>query len=454
MAQRGNKAYLEAWISPRKKFFSALEHARKFASQGLRAHKWHREVQSSLQEERSARTAGAVTNRSAARQGGAGMLEKGILRGWILSGSMLFCLVLPWRVSAAIGDCTTSSINHGNTNGQKQYRVNSASFDLIPTVTRDGGANAVGMGADRWNEQANAGHFVLGPSTSLTDIPLYKDLCEQEGKNFSLVVVLDISNPNNAYAQAEGRCLNGGKFTQFRIVIFTKNSSGTQWPWAAGDIGTGQLDLASVMTHEFGHTMRLGHPGSGEASVMGPIGTGTTLHRDLYQWDLKCARQISGHRALTAYRRSQSSGTLGSEAQFTTTWPVAKVSAGRTKYTGSLRWAAALTLDAGIIWTMDLDQSNSNYIGADVRVGIGPTESTWRENESIDRVLYGSYEEYQGVNPVPWQWASKHILKTSRSNNGFYNYTPGTLSHCTEMTGWMTCSNYQPVYTGKAPAVA
>ena len=355
----------------------------------------------------------------------------------------------PTRARAAAGDCVTSNVNHGNTNKLKTYRINSSTFALLG-INPNAGTGAVVKSADTWNEESNGGHFVLGRSTTLTrnDIPATKADCDAAGIDFSLVLV---ENTSGAKAETVGKCSDAsGKATQFVIVVHKTDAAANPWNFSIGAIGPTQWDLVQTLTHELGHTTRLGHPANGENASMTPTSMGTNRSRDLYQWDLKCSSEISGHRSLKGYRRVHGGGALGAEALVTGDWAIAKISAGVTHLTGSWDWAHSTKRSDCMTWTRGLGTANTNCAGGiDNRVGIGPTEATWREDHSIDKVFYASFDEF----PTAFAADAKHRARYSRSSNGFLSAISGSLSTCTAMTGFLSCVDTTPIYTGKAIAV-
>ncbi len=349
---------------------------------------------------------------------------------------------------AVAGDCTTSNVNHGNTNGQKLYRINSVSFDLLPAIGRDPGANAVVMGADVWNEEGTAGYFQLGPSTSDTDLPANKADCDAQGINYSLVLVEDIAG---AKGSTSGRCVDAtGRATQFVISIRTQDSLGYPWNWSVGTISAGEWDLVQTLAHEFGHTMRLGHPANGEAATMTPTSQSTNRVRDLYQWDLKCLSEISGRRQLTGYRRLHSGTTFGAETATTGASPIVHLSSGVTKYTGGWQWSTAFARNDCTAWQPNFDNTKTQCTSVPQQVGIGPRTAVFREDETMDRIFYSNYTEL----PTPYAADGKHPVQYNRSSDGFVTRISGSLSHCSAMSGFFTCSGTTPVYSGKPVAVA
>ncbi len=347
--------------------------------------------------------------------------------------------------------CVTSNTNHGNTNGRKTYRINGASFDLISTVSRDDGAHAVIQGADLWNEQGNAGTFRLGSSTSLTaaDMPSTLAACQSAGINFSLVVVEDASGSK---AVTSGACFDtSGKATQFIIKIRTKDGSGNPWNWATGNIGATQWDLVQTLSHEMGHTQRLGHPSGGEQAVMDPTEIGTNRKRDLYQWDLECLEQISGHRSRTVMRRIHSGAAIGSESS--TSSGHAKVSSGLTHNTGTWLWSTANKRNPCFGWTATSSPATNCTtadLGIDSTAGVGPVNAIWREDEDMNRVFYGDAAE-----TPTYAWDGKHYMRYQRSDDGFNSTNiAGYLRSCDSMTGFLTCSSSSYVFSGREISVA
>jgi hypothetical protein len=359
---------------------------------------------------------------------------------------------------ASSGDCRVLPYEYV-THGQREYRINIESFDaLLPVLSnpRGWGENAVAMGGETWNHQANSGHFVRGPNTQ-EETPN----CSSPG--WSVVQVVDEQNPNRAtIAPGCQDPIDPNLYHHFRIRIYTKDGNGEYWDWSIGNISNGQWDLPGILTHEFGHALNLDHsPGfiSPTAAVMrgGNFNQGTTRERDLYSWDLKCVYEHADHRELSGYLLLQNAnGTLTEQSSFTGNWNISKVSVGATWHTGSFDHAAAFRRRESecMAWTRGFSTSNTNCLNmanVDERTGIGPTEVTWREPayESSDRVFYAYWEE----DPM-WGALGKHRARYRRSTNGFSSSWWGHLWFCSNMTGWMQCDGTEHVYTGKQLAFA
>jgi hypothetical protein len=140
---------------------------------------------------------------------------------------------------------------------------------------------------------------------------------------------------------------------------------------AAGDVSSG-LDLVENFFHEAGHSLGLGHPSNGEASVMAGLAGSSNRQRDAYQYDLKCLDELSTHRSATGSSRSHSNGSFGSQSAFTGTWQVAKGSVSQTKHTGSWDFSATYNLNGCLAWTRGLNTSNTYCVDYDLRNSISP----------------------------------------------------------------------------------
>ena len=68
------------------------------------------------------------------------------------------------------------------------------------------------------------------------------------------------------------------------------------WAWSDGPDGIGfsQMDLQSVATHEYGHSIGLGHSGTGAATMAPSIGNGQTSTRSIHSDDINGLRAIYG----------------------------------------------------------------------------------------------------------------------------------------------------------------
>ena len=71
--------------------------------------------------------------------------------------------------------------------------------------------------------------------------------------------------------------------------------STTNWYNGVGTPGSGQYDLRSVATHEFGHLLGLGHSATQTATMVSGIDPGTTFKRTLHPDDRLGRCEVYGH---------------------------------------------------------------------------------------------------------------------------------------------------------------
>lgn len=387
----------------------------------------------------------------------------GVLAGIVLLALGLSGLSLPAQAYEACAMLNTFT----NTEGRIPYRIDAASFDALTGISRTEGDTAVKIGADTWNEQATAGHFVeIGTASDYDSDP---NFYLPEWKNPAWVDACDYIDAS--VVRVVNRCLGGGlvmlsprckdpntgRADRFEIRIFAQTrpsgSSNDQCesiPWATGRAGRGEYDLAAIMVHEFGHALDLNHPTNDNfyATVMNAAARGTLRNRDVYKWDLDCTRYFSGTRSLTQYHRYHVGGVLRGEGSFIN--DVSQVSPGVTGITGQWNWAAAYRQTDALKWTVGLGPLNT-YNVANMPPGIAPTEATWREDASWSRVFWPSHVE----DPVE-SWASNHPVQTFYWQDGFSPWGYTMLRQCSEMSAWMYCpyAATERVYSGKPVSVA
>jgi hypothetical protein len=361
----------------------------------------------------------------------------------------LIALAAPREARA---QCVTSNVNHGNTNGGKTYRINGVSLDLLTTIgDREAAASAVHLSAATWNNHANGGYFRIGLSTSDTTLPSTKAACDAAGIAYSLVVVKDQSG---AKAETTGACVLNGVATQFVITINTRDGAGNLWNFKSQGAtrGATEWDLVQTLTHEFGHTQRLGHPATEDAS-MTPTTQGTNRSRDLYQWDLECSASVSGKRSVTGIWQSHST-TFSGETVFTAGpgWGVENLSAGvsSSAIPGTWQWAASVKQGACTNWLSGFNPATAKCTSISGIVGASPTEAVWREDTTNDRIFFVD----QGDAPAAYVATSSHRVAYRRSTDQFTSQVQGSMSSCTAMSGLFTCSGTEPMQSGKHVAVA
>ncbi|MCG8592106.1 MAG: hypothetical protein MJE66_22650 [Proteobacteria bacterium] len=325
------------------------------------------------------------------------------------------------------------------------YRINAASFDELPDVSRDAGAVAVIMGADAWNEQTTAADFRFLGTTSRTSLPLAIEECKARGVDGSLVTV-STACLTGGYARMLGRCwrANDG-WSQFEMIIHTRwrptrNDACEPIPWSVGLAQSGRLDLASVTTHEFGHALDIGHIPNEYAGVMNAVGVyGTNRRRDLYLADIECAEVNAGARELRARYRLHVRGDLRNERTFLdagASTPQAAVGVSRDP-NGVWRWVAAFKLYGfgSYYWNWGLGSQNEVFV-LNEPSGLGLTVGTTHEAPEWARLFWPRRDEY-----IRHDWRSRHAVMYRFSDDGFATYGPtGLVAYCNDMSGWMQCA--------------
>ncbi len=356
--------------------------------------------------------------------------------------------------------CVSSNVDHFVSDSRREFRVSSVNDGALNGVSEAEFQHAAIMSAATWNEQANSRPFFYNGLTSRTDLPTDKASCDLQGINYSLVIV-DTTTNTSSKGAASGRCTNGsGEATQFLIRAYQKDQDGNDRLWDSNGttIGPNEFDLLQTLTHEFGHTLHLGHP-SGEYGTMRPTSIGSNKQRDLYLWDLACAKDLPEappERSTKVKRLFQSGGTFGAETTPFGNWIQSKGTPGVTWRGNTTEFSAAAKQTSATStpwWTHRHNQADTtNFpVSEQNRDLIGSfTEATFREDRRQDRVFWITPEEF----PTALDQASSHRIRYLRSSDKFNTVTSGTLKECSSMTGFMTCSSHDYIHSGKAPAVS
>lgn len=298
---------------------------------------------------------------------------------------------------------------------------------------------AVYQGMDIWNEQADAGYFTLEGTTTADDFDIDINNCSSAEIGRVLVTTRNVTT----LGAAAPRCIDSsGIAWSARVYAGTVNNT-----WGVGDVGSGEMDLVHNFAHELGHTLDLGHPsGTFQAVMQQSGGTQINRRRDLYEYDIECARQLAGKRSIRGRARYTTSGhQLGSEFIFTNAGVTEGVAA-FTKSTGTWDFGALYHQGNSVYWTRGLNTSNL--------VNVGSANATHMSSHAVFPNSPSAAEHifYLDVDDWPTEGAAnaKHYAIIRTSTDGFVtSSTWSVLRHCASMSAWMTCSATDLVYSGK-----
>lgn len=368
-------------------------------------------------------------------------------------------VVVPRSASAACDDWE----DNDNKNGLWKFRINAAAITNYG-LSAEEARQAVILGSAVWNEQGNTGHFRYIGTTSLTVLPTTLAGCNDPDGNpltndaidYSIVVFKDDCHALSG--QTQPRCVDGaGKATQWLVEIHRKFAS----PGCGNrDIGNGAhstapttRDLAGLAAHEFGHFQNLYHPTAGEYGVM-DASAPEALQRDLYEWDLSCGETLTTFRQATGYSQTCSSTGCAGESAMTASSVITKASSGVTKDAGVWYWASGQHRRTSTAWVKNPAPAATpvTLSSPGATNGVGFVLGPWRENDAIDRVFYSFYDD-DGTDGLQ---TSTHVARQIRSSSEFAGGTQNadTLFVCESMTGWLTCTDVEPVRTGRPIATA
>jgi len=342
--------------------------------------------------------------------------------------------------------------------GRHDYRIHYQTFDYIdnPDVTYTTGSLAFMHSADVWNEQSNGGYFHFDGWTTYDDLPDLVSQCSTQYPgwadccDYSILTVRDGANCPSNLALTVPKCFDGTGYRQSLVLINAQDQNCDPFPWSVGTPGAGEWDIPAVMAHEMGHAIGMDHSTNNEPAVMlSWVGSGRLRRRELYQYDSECVASESGYRSLTGYHRYISGSSFDTETSFTSTNDVARLAAGVTKQSGAWQFSAAIDMETALYWNRQLSMSNNALSGLSNDVP-SLANVVWREDETMDRIFTTSTLEY----PTSYDADSDRRISYVRSSDGFSTRYTGSLSYCTTMSSWMTCTGTTYATSGKAVGVA
>ena len=372
---------------------------------------------------------------------------------------MFICLLFS-QTSSAEPICVYAGQPHDNPNEGpvSEYRINGQSFDNMPGVSIAEGRQAIMLGAETWNQSTEAKSFRYLGNTNREFLPSHIHHCESWDPScctYSTVVV-QYKNPLIPHPLALGRAFprcadQYGYPTQFHIDIYARNLYGDLNSFSVGGATAGHLDIASLMAHEFGHTLNLGHSEDGDysgygatdmAAVMrGGLSSGSTRKRDTYYWDEVCVAAISPTHQLQPVRRSHVSGSFNSPSNLTFNPPGAGGNVSISRDSGNtLRWSAGFHSNSDGKYTLNLNASNADPVDS-TQVNLHLTsfreQSTWS-----DRLFTSDPSE----EPLFDYFGRRRVLKAVSYDN-FQSYTRPYFLQCAD---WEDCSSREYVYSNHA----
>jgi len=393
---------------------------------------------------------------------------------------MICVLWMPVSALADPADCTIRDwhpLQH--TNVRTPVYIDRDTFDLLKNqsgvagqFTDDQIIGAVTQAMEQWNHSASGREFYYA---GFGAIPRLSDGSENQSStdwcHKGFVVAEDIVGAS----QNRTRCLNNNIGSGFKIRLTTKNKEGSiqyEKRWVVGDpvgitfattftdqSGTYQYkDMVAILTHEFGHSLNIGHPPDNDDSsgiVRGLMGA--TARRDLYQNDIECAEVYydSAWRLLTLRQTSFTSGSFSSSVYAYGTSSTGGVSAGGANKTPD-QFRGSYFQGIWSPWTamyVDRYTSGSLSLGSSHFLPIAPLRIHRRELSPVLR---------DALIVMPRAATSYGILATERWTPQVYQSTTGfdggvdsnlPLVECsTPSSGFMTgCASHKSVVTLRRP---
>lgn len=383
----------------------------------------------------------------------------------------LVIVVLTTNQALAQGTCISqsgsNSWNHPTPlHGNLKYRIrvqDAAAFGLSASELRA----ATMLALDSWNNQGNGRSFTyLGTTTKKASdyIGSTAATCTTDGVDYSIVDFEDVAE--GAYmATARPICCTGGACNpgpgvgkHFAIRVPRRPSGCAPGPGCDHNFGNGftgaSIDLPGLLVHESGHVGGIAHSATNpvEASVMATTSAAghnkNPNYRALWEYDFKCSGELSGRRQASGYRVTDTAGTLGTPTKFTGTLPIAKTMVGLGASGG---WATTYHRGTRVSFSPTNNATYEDFSTADVAVnnGSGFSLGLWREDTTIDRVLYSEWTD-----STKYAFNSRHRVRHMTSDDDFATYSPNGLSRCVSMSGWACSGTSTGVYSAGVPSSA
>jgi len=291
-------------------------------------------------------------------------------------------------------------------------------------VTLDGVSStelmyAAAAAGDRWGDQSTSAVFRLAGGTSATDLD--PDNCAPDWVGKGLLRVVNYTNVPGRVAEVAVKC--GG--TSFLVTLYRSNSDGLI-PWSTSLIAWPEIDLLSVIVHELGHTQGIGHPGSGEVASMDSIHPGEYYQRDLFQWDVKCARNAT-IRQLSDYGRAIFGSSFWPIEQTASTMDPISLAAGVAFNVSWKTVQAFNTISGGRIIFNDSMSSLRRVLSMD---SYDTAPAVHRYTNVVAESVAVTFTEGVGRPNAYDYWSERPRVKRERSTNEFQTAEAEELEYC------------------------